>query len=359
MKHAFRILLVRLSHLGDVVNALPVFHALREEHPSAQIGWVVQPEFSDLLRGLKALDRVFLFDRRGGGGAWLKLKEDLLTFGAHWTIDVQGNIKSAVACLCSGAPRRSGLHRSNWTEPFGANVLTEHAPPLAGGLRTHALERSLHLARFLAPKRGDVPRGPALVANDAEIGQGRATYEAFFGEAEKPIIVPLCASEDVRSWSEERYGELARALARRGRGALFVSGPGEVELGRRLAAQHPDGPLLRHWIGQRGQRELVGFFAAARERGARVLGCDSGPSHLAAACGLPVTLLAGPQDPRRTGPWPLPEGGERSKHRIVRADPCPPCVPCISRHCTHPEGPVCMSRIDAERAAEALVETGS
>ena len=61
-----RILLVRLSHLGDVVHGLPLLGVLRRRWPRAEIGWVVQPEFSGLLEGIPGLDRLFLFDRQGG-----------------------------------------------------------------------------------------------------------------------------------------------------------------------------------------------------------------------------------------------------------------------------------------------------
>ena len=71
-----RILLVRLSHLGDVVHALPVFHALRGAHPRARIGWAVQREFAGLLEGLPGLDEVLDFERRGGARAWLELSEE-------------------------------------------------------------------------------------------------------------------------------------------------------------------------------------------------------------------------------------------------------------------------------------------
>jgi ADP-heptose:LPS heptosyltransferase len=78
----------------------------------------------------------------------------------------------------------------------------------------------------------------------------------------------------------------------------------------------------------------------------RFVGCDSGPMHVAWASGMPVVLLAGPQDELRTGPWPPGRNGSPS-HRVVRATPSPPCAPCLARVCHHPEGPVCMTRIDA------------
>ena len=66
-----RIVLVRLSHLGDVLHALPVFHALAETFRGARIAWVIQREYAELVRPLARLERVIEFDRRGGARAWL------------------------------------------------------------------------------------------------------------------------------------------------------------------------------------------------------------------------------------------------------------------------------------------------
>jgi ADP-heptose:LPS heptosyltransferase len=104
---------------------------------------------------------------------------------------------------------------------------------------------------------------------------------------------------------------------------------------------------VAHWVGQRGLRELAALFTVAAADGARFLGCDSGPMHLAAACGLPVTCLSGPQSHRRTGPWPLAEG-ELGPHRVLRAASPPACAPCLRRTCDHPAGTVCMRGIAPE-----------
>jgi hypothetical protein len=76
--------------------------------------------------------------------------------------------------------------------------------------------------------------------------------------------------------------------------------------------------------------------------------------HLAAACGLPVVVLSGPQEHLRTGPWPL-AGEAGSPHRVVRALEQPACAPCLRRECTHPRGPVCMSELACEQVRAALL----
>jgi ADP-heptose:LPS heptosyltransferase len=153
----------------------------------------------------------------------------------------------------------------------------------------------------------------------------------------------------VRGWPRERWCELVRALRRKGQGVIVLSGPGEGELGRALARELAGDDGIVHWVGQRGLRELAAVFSAAARRQLALVSCDSGPMHLAAAHGLRVIALEGPQDGARTGPWPLERG-----HRVVRSKNAPECAPCLKRRCNHPQGPVCMRGIGAEDVLAAL-----
>lgn len=352
-----RIVLVRLSHLGDVVHALPVYHALRARFPEARIAWVVQPEFADLVRPLAGVERVIEFGRRDGARAWWRLFQELRAFGAELCIDAQGNLKSAVATFLTRAPRRVGLDERDWREPLGAWVLTERAPPTPAGRppEVHALDRMVALARHVAEDPALEPRfDPEL--DDGERARGRALAERWLA-GPAPVVLALGDPDDPRAWPLEHHARLARALARDGTGVLLLSGPAEAGHGRRLQAELGESPLLRHAVGQRGLRDLAAFLTAAAARGARFVGADSGPLHLAVACGLQVVGLAGPQSHWRTGPWPPPPlapAPNGSRHRVVRTDRALDCAPCLARRCRHPDGPVCMSSLEPERVRTAL-----
>jgi len=352
-----RILIVRTSHLGDVVCALGVYHALRERWPAAELAWVVQPEFADLVRGLEGIRCVFRFGRKRGVAAWIRLCVDLRRFRADLAVDAQGNLKSAGATLCSGASRRVGLHPSNWRERAGAWVVNEHADAVPPE-RPHAIERTLELARR-ATGRGageldadGLRTDPELSAAETERGE-RLCDRWLPRDPAGASILHLAAPGDVRSWPVVCFRRTAELLAARGRGVLLLSGPGEDELGQTLRVDVGPRPGLRHWVGQTGLRDLAAFFTAAARRGARLVACDSGPMHLAAACGLPVTVLAGPQDAERTGPWHPP--GSPTPHRVLRAADPPDCAPCLARSCTHPRGNVCMTEITPERVVDDLL----
>ncbi|TAJ12543.1 MAG: lipopolysaccharide heptosyltransferase family protein [Planctomycetota bacterium] len=339
------VLLVRASHLGDVVHALPVFHALRARCPSARIGWVVQPEFAGLLRGLPGLDALIPFERARGARAWPPLLRALRAFRADVCVDAQGNLKSAAITRLSRARLRVGLARADWREPLGHRVLHASAPPCDG---PHALDRMIGLARWIARDSALAPRrDPALAP--AELAAGRAQLEALLpgSVAARPIVLHLSDARDVRGWPTAHWIELARELARAGRPTLVISGPAEAALGAELARAVPAGPHIAHLVGQRGLRELAALLAAAAARGARLVACDSGPLHLACSVDLPTLALAGPQDPRRTGPYPP------HAHRALTSPDELACRPCLARRCAHPRGPVCLSELSPALVAAA------
>lgn len=330
---------MRLSHLGDVVLALPLFHALRERFPSAELAWVVQSEFASLLQGLPGLARVIRFERRAGLRGWLALRAELAQFAPDLAIDAQGNVKSGFALACSGAPRRVGLARTDWREPLGRFALTESASPARGA---HAFERTLALCRYFGVD-GTVRRDPGL--SRAELARARERAGELEVDA-STVLVQLSPQADIRAWPLARYEEFLRDAAAHGTRCIVVSGPSERDEGAELATRVGESPSVRHWIDQRGLRELAAFFAVSAELGARYVGGDTGPTHLAAACGLPVTVLCGPHSHTRTGPWPVAAPSKMpSPHSAVRARVEPECAPCFGRTCSHASGPVCMRDI--------------
>ncbi len=330
------------------MQSLPLLHALREAYPDAELAWAVQAEFQGLFDGGLGLERRFLFERRAGLGAWLRLRRELEAWAPDWSIDAQGNVKSAMVALTSGAARRSGLARADWREPFAAHSLTDAAPPSPG---RHAMQRNLALAQHVAP--GSAPRfDPALSEVERATGRGLLELHAPRAEREGGYVLHLASAGDVRSWPAQSFADLAAELAEAGQRVLVLSGPAEQDQGAQLAARL--GSRVHHWVGQRGLRDLAAVFTAAAEDDMRLVACDSGPAHLAAACGLAVRLLVGPQDPLRTGPWPAV--GPSSPHRAISSTQPPECAPCLERQCTHPEGPVCMTALDPEATLSALNE---
>ncbi len=331
-----RVVIVRLSHLGDVVQTLPLVHALRASVPDLELAWAVEPPFAELVAPLA---QVFPFERHGGLKAWPRLARALRAFRPDLALDAQGNLKSAVATRVSGAPRRVGFAPADWREPFHRLALTEHAPPAPG---PHLVERVWNLAQYIARDLagGRLPAGcadaalgapldPLLSQDERDRGRALLGERAPLGTGRLWLLHPG-RTGDPRTWPAERFQRLAVRLLTAGQRVLVLTGPAEADAGRRLARDLAPHPGLAHWTDQRGLRDLAAVFRAARDRGARLVVGDSGPAHLAASVGLPVRLLAGPMDPRRTGPWPAPgdlagsgAGAPGHPHRVVLAPPAP------------------------------------
>jgi heptosyltransferase-1 len=333
-----RVVIVRLSHLGDVVQTLPLVHALRAAIPTLELGWAVEPPFAELVA---PLGRVFLFERHGGLRAWPAIARELRTFRPDVALDAQGNLKSALITRLTRAPRRVGFAAADWQEPCQRLALNERAPPAPG---PHLVERVWNLARHLFEGLpADPPLDPFLPAAELRRGRGLLSERAPVGPGRLWILHPGRPG-DPRSWPTVRFARLAERLLDAGHAVLVLSGPAELEPGQRLARELAPRPNLAHWSGQRGLRDLAAIFDAARQRGARLVVGDSGPAHLAASVGLPVRLLAGPTTPRRTGPWPPQELAvlSHAAHRVS----------------LHPPGawaPRAIETLDADAVADALL----
>lgn len=330
------------------MHALGVFHALHAAYPAAEIGWAVQTEFAGLLENLPGLTRVIGFQRHGGLAAWLSLRAELARFRPDWTVDAQGNAKSGAVAWLSRAARRVAPDRRDWQEPWAAWTANEHAPPLAAPAR-HALQRMEVLASQVVSGRAPALRLDVGLSQVEEEHGARVLEQHLPRVSGTPVLLHLSSPEDVRGWPAARWLELVRALRRAERGVLVLSGPGEARLGQALERELGPDVGITHWIGQRGLRELAALFTAAAHRELVLVSCDSGPMHLAAAQGLCVVALEGPQDGARTGPWPPANG-----HRVVRSAQEPECAPCLKRRCRHAQGPVCMREIQAEDVLAAL-----
>ncbi len=273
-----RLLVVKLSSLGDVLHALPVVHRLADGL-GAEVDWVTQPEYVPLVRCVERVDRVIPFPRRrflSGLGAFRRAVRDR-DYGL--VLDLQGLLKSAVAARLARGERVVGVARRR----EGAGWLVSDAPPARPGPR-HAVDRLLDVAEHLGLAR--TPVEFRMRALRAEAGPGRHVG-----------MVPF-SRWAAKNWPATNFAEAARAIrARSGAAVHLFGGPSDAEGCAGIAAAAGEG--VENRAGRTGLPELAGWLAAMDA----VLSVDSGPMHLAAAMGTPVVALFGPTDPRLTGPY--------------------------------------------------------
>jgi len=287
-----RILIVRLSAIGDVVHTMPIACALRSRFPKARIAWVVGDTAAGLLEGHGAIDQLIVL--RSG---WLKsfsqvreLRRRLRAERFDLVIEAQGLTKSAIVGWLSGAKRRIGFGH-----PWGRELSRWLNTETVDNGTPHAVDRNLELLQPVGIKsprvRFDVPENSeANQAIDDLVGEMQVS--AGFA------IINSGAGWPSKLWPTERYSAVAVHLGKTwGLPTLVVAG-GETE---RIAA--------RKIVDQSfGHARLVPpitlpQLAALARRATLFIGSDTGPLHLAAAVATPCVGLYGPWPAERHGPY--------------------------------------------------------
>ena len=269
-----RILVVRLSSMGDIIHTLPAVATLKHSFPSSHLTWVVRPTWAPLLEGNPFIDRLVLLERRDWQtirNAWKELRWIRYDFA----IDFQGLIQSALVASAARPDRIYGFHQSQLREKLAALFYSNRV--FANS--KHIVDRNLDLAA--AAGAGGIVKTFPVPAGTPE---GDLPSEGF-------VLASPLAGWRSKQWPLDYYGELAVLLRRELGYPLVLNGPPEA---LPLLERVPDVNL--HVSG------LPGLIDATR-RAVAVVGIDSGPLHLAAALAKPGVAIFGPTDPARNGPY--------------------------------------------------------
>jgi heptosyltransferase-1 len=288
-----RILIVRLSAMGDLIHGIPVLAALRAAKPDAFIGWVAEGRNGDLLEGHPALDRLIRVPRR-----WLKspravgaLRRELKELQFDTTIDLQCLTKSAVAARLSGAPRRIG-----YAGALGRELSRFFHNSLVPVDAEHVIDRYLAILQPLGITNPEVEFNLPERSEDAQYAE---TELASFSLKPKHFaIVNPGAGWASKIWPAKRYGQLARRLLdEQGIPSLAVWGPAEeLALAEQIVAASGGAAQL---APPTTMLQLSSFSRRAK----LFVGSDTGPLHLAIAVGTPAVSLHGTSLAAQTGAY--------------------------------------------------------
>lgn len=339
-----RILIVKLSAVGDVVHTLPALHALRTHLPAAHIGWVAHPGPANLLEGHPELDELILLPRRpsqyGGLAGFRSLLANLRSDAAGWdyAVDFQGLTKSGLVTLFSGATERVGFGDKNSREINP--LLINHR------IRTRNRQVIQMNMELLAPL-GVPPDTPACAVfpeNDEDTRYINRWLASAGLVGERFLILDPFAGWETKLWPTENWLETAR-LARETRGlrSIIFHGPEERSHAAHLVGKIPGAVLPP-------ETSLRQYVALLRQCAAAMVAADTGPMHIAAALGVPVVALYGPSDRHRNSPT------FNDARFIALQDDAQPCAHTFSRRCKFHEPGQCMATLTPEMVIESLEE---
>jgi lipopolysaccharide heptosyltransferase I len=352
-----KILLIKLSALGDIVHALPVLNALRRRYPAAQIDWLATPGFAEFLTLHPAISNVIEFARGEWTTPWraapyvsaAKLIASLRAAEYDLVVDLQGQFRSAIFAFTSGAPVRIGFDRPRagrwqtltrkmpdeakkhaWQGAREGSYLAYTHHIALPTLDRHPVERYLGVAPLLGLDDG-VPDFSFPIPPEA-VTRVDALLDYYDIAKARLVVMAPGTNWDTKQWRAEAFTEVARHVRQKNCAVTLIGSERERALCDEVARLAPGA------INLAGETTLPELAALLR-RAALCVTNDSGPMHLAVALDRPVVAIFGPTDPVWAGPY-------RRADAVVRAGV--PCSPCYLRRLSEcPSDHACMRDVSA------------
>lgn len=308
-----RVLILKMSCIGDVVMAVPIATALKRAFPDVWIAWAAQPPATEILVEHPAIDEVVMVPPKPRDKwhnavwvrEWLRLARPLYKRHFDAAIDTQGHLKAALLAVIARIPNRLGFaderRELNW---WFNNILVD-------GSGTHIVDRNLQMAKALGAK--PYPVDFAFQPSAEAQAQVEETLKSAGLSQESPVALLPFASEAHKRWRAERFAQVAARLTQQGLRCVIVGAEGDVPTARAIVDAAGGG------VVSLAGRIKLRHLAALLQRCRLVIGNDTGPLHLAAAVGTPVVGLYGPTDPAIVGPY----GG--IDRVLWHRQPCGPC----------------------------------
>ena len=333
---ALRILILKPSSLGDVVQALPVLRLLKQHFPQSQIYWWIDSSLAPLLDEDSDLTGIIRFERRRWAAPWNWDEALESIFAARrlkfdWIIDLQ--------CLA-----RSGAF--SWLANGGLTIGLDDAREGARGFYdliipnpangVHAVNRYLNVLRTLEVPVHDrftwLPDRPGM----------RAALELKWNlNSARWFVISPGARWETKRWPAENFAEVLRRLAAEFPTHKFavIGSESETSIAQTVAEAVPGRTL--NLAGRTALPELIEWIRA----GDLMITNDTGPMHIAAALAKPVVAIFGPTDPLRTGPYGQIEGALQVPL---------PCGPCRKDTCANAEDLECLRAISPQQVVDEV-----
>jgi heptosyltransferase I len=360
-----KILLIKLSAVGDVIHTIPVLNKLRRRFPAAQLDWLVTPPIAELLRHNPAISNVIEFARDDWSrplrltpfASYARVAAALRRTGYDLVVDMHGQLRTAVFTVATGAPVRIGFDRpraSVWSatqREFTAQArkhawqgaregswlaYTHHIP--VPTLDMHAVDRYLNVGPILGLEEGP-PDFSFPIPQAASAGIDDLLRRHGVNDDDRLVTMAPGTVWETKHWGSDKFAAVARHFLQKGF-AVALMGSGRERVVCEEVARLAPGAI--DIAGETTLTELAALVA----RSSICVTNDSGPMHLAVALGRPVVSVFGPTDPVWIGPYGRNDA-------VLRAGiACSPCYLRALSRCDY--GHACMVEVSADSVIERM-----
>ncbi|KAA0132035.1 glycosyltransferase family 9 protein [Gimesia chilikensis] len=336
---AQRICIIKPSALGDVVQTLPILPVLRERFPNARISWVVRDSFANLLEGHPCLDEIIPFQRRSSAGQWWQFLKSLKKQKFDLVIDLQGLLRTGIMTAATRAPWRVGIEAAREGSHLTCNLTIPDT-----GRYVPAWLKYWRVADAFG--QGKLKRTTDIYLSEDD--QNWAQEKLYCPEYPLPTLAIHAGAQWItKRWPPESFAAVGAKAIRRFRCQVVLVGTsaereltGHIE--KLLQKFVPTGRVI-NLAGETTLKQL----AAVLQQSDFVLTNDSGPMHLAAGLGTPVTGIFTCTSALRSGP-------PGDKHELVSTNVS--CGGSYNKRCPKrgPQNLCCMEELEVSRVWQAL-----
>ncbi len=336
---AKRICLIKPSALGDVVQTLPVLSVLRERFPDAQISWIIRDSFANLLEDHPNIDHIIPFSRRGSARYWWNFLKDLKQRQFDLVFDLQGLLRTGIMTAATRAAWRIGIEAAREGSHFAYNLTI----PDTGKLVPAHL-KYWHVADALG--YGETQKQTTIQLSNEDTIWAKSKLGGH--EQATPILAIHAGAQWItKRWPPESFAAVSAKAIRQFRCDVVLVGTADERpltnhIQQLLHKFVPTGRVI-NLAGETTLKQL----AAVLIESDFLLTNDSGPMHLAAGLGTPVTGIFTCTNSIRSGP-------PGNQHELVSTNV--ECAGSYNKRCPKrgPHNLCCMEELEVGRVWQAL-----
>jgi lipopolysaccharide heptosyltransferase II len=304
IKAPTKILIIRLSSIGDIIITTPLVRAVRQKFPEAQIDFVIKKQFAGLMKHNPHIDHLLIFDKEKGISP---LKQKIAQTGYDLVVDIHKNIRSSILKMSSKAISTTYpkyIFRRTLLVKFGMNLYQDIQP--------------VYLRYFKAVEKFGVSydhQGTEVFFEPSDHETVRESLrEKGYRPGQELVVICPGASYSNKQWLPERFAEVADQLAEKGCFVCLHGGKADVDLCVSISN------IMKHNVHLFANQFSLLESAAFLKMAHLAITNDSGMMHLAQSQKTPVVAIFGPTS-RELGYFPLP-GNSAVVEKNVSCRPC-------------------------------------
>jgi len=294
-----RILIIRLSSIGDIVLTTPVVRCVKQQLEGAEVHFLVKKQFATVIENNPYIDKIHIFD-----GDFKKTIRELKAENFDFVVDLHKNIRSK-RIKCALKKPSASFPKLNYEKWLLVNFKINHLPDV------HIVERYFEAVRPLQVKNDGMGLD-YFIAQDDEIGALHLP-EGFF---EKYTVLVMGGAHQTKQIPIDKAVEICRRLDCP---VVVCGGTDDHEKGEQIA--QTCGCRVFNACGNFN----IGQSASLIRQAQQVITSDTGMMHIAAAFQKNIVSLWGNTVPELGMTPYMPQHPERSKILEIKGLPCRPC----------------------------------